>query len=293
MDIKILAGSVYPPTVRSFLQHIINSSKSFFSKVNIIPQMVWAAGSISVVLVKIDLDKVGIEKLPKFRDKHNRHFVRLGEKRVICDDGKQYVCFALQIPGGGTFPSLHVHSETALNAIKGNDVRIYSLRHEGIEYDILQVRSCARGITAQNAFRFTAPFSNMVQSYGIGGIEMTILAPNALFIKALLRTRQLYSEGHINSAEYHRRLATGDFDKIPNFGPNVFDRNYAQFVDNAQNPLKIPNMVRRRLGIADTLDPLGKSHKLRESIADAAAMAFRSTNSLVSKRLSGDFLVTL
>ena len=278
-------AAIYPPTIRSFLQHVVNKTEAFLSMGNLLPKMIWAAGGTSVLMVKVDLDKVGVDKLPKFRDhldKHNRHFVRLGEKQVTSTDGKRYVCFALQVVGGGAFPSLYVHPETVLNAIKGNAVRIYGLEEEGIEYDILQVRSCARGITAQNAFRFTAPFSNMVQIYGIGGIGMTTLAPNALLMKALMRTRQLFSEGQIDAAEYHRRLGTGDFDKIPDFGPNVFDRNYAQFIDNANNPLKIAKQTRRRLGIVDT--PAGKTYGLRESLAATSAVAFQLGSSLLSKR---------
>ena len=64
---------------------------------------------------------------------------------------------------------MHAHAETAINVFKANVVQILGLDKDGFEYDIVQVRSCARGVTAQNVFRFMAPFSNMVSVYGIGG----------------------------------------------------------------------------------------------------------------------------
>ena len=66
---------------------------------------------------------------------------------------------------------------------------------DGVDWDIVSVRSCARGVTAQNVFRMMAPASNMVMMYGIGGIGMTTMAPNALLMKAVMEASSNSREG--------------------------------------------------------------------------------------------------
>ena len=117
---------------------------------------------------------------------------------------------------------------------------------DGVDWDIVSGRSCARGVTAQNVFRMMAPASNMVMMYGIGGIGMTTMAPNALLMKAVMEARQQLSRGDISSKEYTRKLRESDFSRIPHWNaPNPFSRNYAQFVDNANNPLKLARHFKR------------------------------------------------
>ena len=118
---------------------------------------------------------IGLRCLRDHIDGHNKHIVRLAEKDVFFGD-KKYKYFAMQSTGGGTFPSQYTHPETALNVFKANIIPILGLDRNGIEYDILQVRSCARGVTAQNAFRMSAPASNMVMVYGLGGKNISILS---------------------------------------------------------------------------------------------------------------------
>ena len=117
---------------------------------------------------------IGLRCLRDHIDGHNKHIVRLAEKDVFFGD-KKYKYFAMQSTGGGNFPSRYTHPETALNVFKANIIPILGLDRDGIEYDILQVRSCARGVTAQNAFRMSAPASNMVMVYGLGGKNIYIL----------------------------------------------------------------------------------------------------------------------
>ena len=54
---------------------------------------------------------------------------------------------------------------------------------QNLTYVQFQARSCARGVTAQNAFRLSAPASNMVMVYGLGGIGMSTMAANGLLMK--------------------------------------------------------------------------------------------------------------
>ena len=119
--------------------------------------------------ILISLENVsGLRCLRDHIDGHNKHIIRLAEKDVFFGD-KKYKYFVMQSTGGGHFPSKHAHAETALNVFQANIIPILGLDRDGIEYDILQVRSCARGVTAQNAFRMSAPASNMVMIYGLGG----------------------------------------------------------------------------------------------------------------------------
>ena len=96
----------------------------------------------------------------KFRDHidaHNKHLVRLAEREIVCG-GRRFQMFALQTTGGGHFPVKDAHPETAVNILKANVVPLLGLdAEEGVEWDIVSVRSCARGVTAQNVFRMAAP----------------------------------------------------------------------------------------------------------------------------------------
>jgi len=215
---------------------------------NMMKKIMWASGSSIVFMVKIDKTKIPASKMTKFRDHtdaHNKHVVRLGEKEVIID-GKPFQFFALQTTGGGNFPIKDAHAETALNVLNANVIPLLDLGSDGIEFDVITTRSCARGITGQNVFRMSAPASNMVMIYGVGGIGMTTMAPNALLMKAMLGLRQRLGSGQITGEEFNQKLAKSDFGTIPHWsGRNPFTRNYAQFVDAVRDP----RTIARRMGL--------------------------------------------
>ena len=119
---------------------------------------------------------------------------------------------------------------------------ILGLNGAGIEYDVVTVRSCARGITAANAFCFSTPAANLTM---IGGIGMTTMAGNALLMHALMALRGDLAAGWVTEAEFRRRIAESDFRHIPNWnGENPFARNYAPFVDSVAEPKIIWNKMR-------------------------------------------------
>ena len=127
------------------------------------------------------------------------------------------------------------------------------LDREGIEYDVVTARSCARGITAANTFCFSAPAANLTMVYGIGGIGMTTMAGNALMLHALMNLRKDLSIGRITEAEFRRKVSVSDFGAIPNWnGKNPFARNYANFVDSVAEPKIVWNRLRRS---AASLEP--------------------------------------
>ena len=134
---------------------------------NLLNHIMWASASSIVFMVKIDKSKVAESTIAKFRDHidaHNKHIVRLGERELLVD-GKAFSVFCMQTTGGGHFPIKDAHAETAINVFKANVVPLLGLEQEGIEYDIVSARSCARGITAQNVFRFTAPGEVILNTY--------------------------------------------------------------------------------------------------------------------------------
>ena len=175
------------------------SKYSFFRPQNFIGLFLISfltAASI-VFLVRVDCSIVPEKGLQCVRDhidghNHNKHIIRLGEKDVHIG-GKKYKYFAMQSTGGGHFPSKNAHAETALNVFQANIIPILGLNRDSIEYDILQVRSCARGVSVQNALRMSAPASNMVMVYGLGGIGMSTMAGNALLMKVIMSLRQKLS----------------------------------------------------------------------------------------------------
>ena len=110
--------------------------------------VMWASGSSIVFMVKIDKSKVASSTIANFRDHidaHNKHIVRLGERELVAD-GKHFSLFCMQTTGGGHFPVKDAHAETAINVFKANVLPLNGLGQEGIEYDIISARSCARGI---------------------------------------------------------------------------------------------------------------------------------------------------
>jgi len=215
---------------------------------NLIGQIMWASASSIVFMVRVDCSKIDDEGLRCLRDHidgHNKHIIRLAEKDVFFGD-KKYKYFVMQSTGGGHFPSKHAHAETALNVFQANIIPILGLDRDGIEYDILQVRSCARGVTAQNAFRMSAPASNMVMIYGLGGIGMSTMAGNGLLMKALMGLRQNVANNTITSSEYKNSLTHATFgNAILHWNKaNPFTQNYAQFIDNVNNPKFLMKQMR-------------------------------------------------
>ena len=155
------------PSMRSM--RVVNPNNPGQLSGNLLQHIMWAAGSSIVFMVKIDKSLVDSSSIAKFRDHidaHNKHIVRLGEKEVEVD-GKMFSLFCMQTTGGGAFPVKDAHAETAINVFKANVIPLLGLNQEGIEYDILSARSCARGITAQNTFRLMAPGKLYIKKYPI------------------------------------------------------------------------------------------------------------------------------
>jgi len=232
---------------------------------NLVGKMMWASASSIVFMVRVDKSKVNDESLTCLRDHidgHNKHIVRLAEKDVTIGS-KDYKYFVMQSTGGGHFPNKHAHAETALNVFEANIVPILDLKRDGIEYDILQVRSCARGVTAQNVFRLSAPASNMVMIYGLGGLGMTTMGGNALLMKAMMDLRGKLATGAIDEQQYTKALQTSSFSTIRHWNkPNPFTQNFAQFVDANPKVLHKAFNKKKSQSFQPVFNVLGTTKKL-------------------------------
>ena len=96
MDVNVIPPTISGENQGSRLDKLRDSMQSK----NLLKPMMWAAGASMVFVVKVDEAVVGTEKMRRFRDHidgHNKHVVRLGEKIMEVDDGKQYRVFAFQV----------------------------------------------------------------------------------------------------------------------------------------------------------------------------------------------------
>ena len=218
------------PSMRKLL--VNTTSKT----VNILEEIMWAAASSSVLIIKVDPDKVSSDKLGKFRDTlvfNATTCVRLAEREVKVA-GKKYIFFLHQVTGGGHFPCHYVHPEVPMNIISAIYSKILSLNDEGVEFDIISTRSCARGIVANNSFKLTIPLANMVMTYGLGGIGMTTMPSNALLMKAALGERLLLSQGRLTAQKLQNNFKDSVFECIPHWKHgNIFRRDYSRVLDSS------------------------------------------------------------
>ena len=79
----------------------------------------WAAGSSSVVLIAMDTARVPLAKrqvLLKFLDGVNQHWTPIAHRDVE-DGGREWHCIALQMTGGGNFPSRLSKPDYVLNLL--------------------------------------------------------------------------------------------------------------------------------------------------------------------------------
>ena len=214
---------------------IVDRVTGLFRPRNLMEKMMLATAGTMVFLVKIDKTKLQDEdQLVKFRDDFgygNKRYLLLAEREVDIS-GKPHHVFAMQGSGGGLFPYRHCNPEVALNVINTVFSKSLQLDDPGIEFEIISVRTCSRGVTAQNFMRLSAPAANMAMVYGLGGLGMGTMVPNALLLKALMRQRGLVAEGQISEQEFRDRLRKSQFDEIPYWkGGNPFSRDYYKFFD--------------------------------------------------------------
>ena len=186
-DPKISAG--YTPTIRSLLRHAVSEIMStFFRGRKLLKDFIWAAGGSSVFLLGVELKQVTpaqLDVFSRFVDGVNQHWTLMAQRDVILPadqcasaEKKLYRFYAIQMTGGGNFPSRFVRPDYLLNLLHTTE-KLYGLdvmKHA--VYDVIQSRGCGRAVSGQNSIAFQAIAVNAVVSYALGGIGMTTLFPN-------------------------------------------------------------------------------------------------------------------
>ncbi|CAF4532340.1 unnamed protein product [Rotaria socialis] len=179
----------YTPTLLSFWRHTLNSiSNTFFRGVYCCKDFISASGSSSVLLLGVDLSEVNAAKLDvlsRFVDGVNQHWTLIAQRDVSLlqtnepnSPTKTYRFFAIQMTGGGNFPSRFIRPDYMLNLLYTTE-KMYGLDvMKNAVYDIVQSRGCGRAVSAQNTIRFSNLADNAVINYALGGIGMSTMFSN-------------------------------------------------------------------------------------------------------------------
>jgi hypothetical protein len=179
----------YKPTLSSLCRHTLNIiSDRFFRGSQCLKDFIWASGSTSVILLGVDMSEVKPDQLDvfsRFIDGINQHWTLIAQRDVSLpmthdknSSVKSYRFFAIQMTGGGNFPSRLVRPDFILNLLYTTE-KMYGLdvmKH--VIYDLVQSRGCGRAVSAQNTISFQNLTDNAVISYALGGIGMTTMFSN-------------------------------------------------------------------------------------------------------------------
>jgi hypothetical protein len=186
-SIRVTGG--YKPTLSSLWRHTLNAiSGRLFRGSQCLKDFLWASGSTSVILLGVDMDEVKpaqLDVFSRFIDGVNQHWTLFAQRDVslpiTTDSGssvKSYRFFAIQMTGGGNFPSRLVRPDYLLNLLYTTE-KMYGIdvmKHA--VYDLVQSRGCGRAVSAQNTISFQNLADNAVISYALGGIGMTTMFSN-------------------------------------------------------------------------------------------------------------------
>ncbi|CAF0995371.1 unnamed protein product [Adineta steineri] len=179
----------YTATLASLWRHSLNAiSNRFFRGSQCLKDFLLASGSSSVMLLGIDKSQTSSAQLDvfsRFVDGVNQHWTLIAMRDVSLpmtadplSPIKDYRFFAIQMTGGGNFPSRLVRPDYLLNLLHttekmyGIDIMKHAI------YDVIQSRGCGRAVSAQNTIAFQNLADNAVVSYALGGIGMTTMFPN-------------------------------------------------------------------------------------------------------------------
>ena len=181
----------YTPTLTSLWRHTLNAVKNtFFRGTECLKDWDWAAGSSSVIILGVDLqrtDRVQLDIFGRFLEGPNQHWSLMAQRDVTLFESteneapvRHYRFFAIQMTGGGNFPSRFSKPEYMVSLLSTTE-HMYNLKavRDHAFYDIVQSRSCARAVSAQNTIAFAYLADNAVINYALGGIGMTTMFSNA------------------------------------------------------------------------------------------------------------------
>eukprot|EP00746_Dinoflagellata_sp_MGD_P159446 gnl/MRDRNA2_/MRDRNA2_86705_c0_seq1.p1 gnl/MRDRNA2_/MRDRNA2_86705_c0~~gnl/MRDRNA2_/MRDRNA2_86705_c0_seq1.p1 ORF type:complete len:843 (+),score=122.37 gnl/MRDRNA2_/MRDRNA2_86705_c0_seq1:187-2715(+) len=176
--------TMFQPTLQSVGRHAVNNLKKAFRGNLLFKETMWAAGSSSVMLIGLRKSTVPEEKIQIFRnymDGVNQHWTPIAERDVrITGSPDVYRFFAIQMTGGGNFPSRHTRPDVLLSLMNTTE-KIFGLKDcdpGDVMYDLVQARGCGRSVSSRNTISFAPLGNNCVAAYGLGGIGMSTMFPN-------------------------------------------------------------------------------------------------------------------
>ena len=186
-SISVYGG--YKPTISSLWRHTLNMVlERFFRGAQCLKDFMLASGSSSVMILGVELDRAKpaqLDVFSRFVDGVNQHWTLIAQRDVIlpattdpASTMKSYRFFAIQMTGGGNFPSRLVRPDFLLNLLYTTE-KMYGIDViDHAIYDLVQSRGCGRSVSAQNTIAFQPLASNATVSYALGGIGMTTMFSN-------------------------------------------------------------------------------------------------------------------
>lgn len=264
----------YKPTLKSMYRHFLNIVEEPFGGNELYKKFMWAAGSTSVIQIGVDLNKVSEEQLSIFRHflgGENHHWTPIAERQVTDKQGKRFQFFAIQMTGGGNFPTRHMSPDIVLNLLISTE-RIFDLEkkknEKAVTYDLVQTRGCGRAVSAKNAINFVVLGKGAVGAYALGGLGMTTMYSNGELMNELVELREQLANGKIDQQEFQDRLSTGELNSPYSQQLYGVDHvlggvNYTKLVDDI-------NKTARKLGHDDSLS---ENEKMTHAIIGAGCVA--------------------
>lgn len=254
-------GPAYKPSLRSWYRHFLNKVEEPFGGDSLLKKFIWASGSSSVLMIGIDKSKVESGQLDVFRNfvgGENQHWTPIGERDVVDGSGKTFHFVALQMTGGGNFPTRHISADVVLNLLRTTE-KMFDLqdKRDVITYDIVQMRSCGRAVSSKNAISFVSMGKGITGSYALGGIGMTTAYSNGELLNELLELRDMVAEGKITLKQMNDILASGNMssptvEKIYGVKEVLYGVNYHKLVDDQKRGA-------RKLGRDESLSVMEKA----------------------------------
>ena len=180
----------YTDTFTSLWRHTLNSiSNRFFRGTQCLKDFGLAAGSTSVMMLGVDLEQTSTAQLDvfgRFLEGLNQHWTLIAQRDVTVPEStnenapvRHYRFFAIQMTGGGNFPSRFAKPDYLVNLLTSTE-KVYGLEmvQNHAVYDIVQSRGCGRAVSAQNTIAFQHLADNAAITYALGGIGMTTMFAN-------------------------------------------------------------------------------------------------------------------
>ena len=117
----------------------------------------------------------------------------------------------MQMTGGGNFPSRYTRNDTVYNLLH-NFERVFchdEERNGEFCYDLVQLRSCPRVVSADNTIKFQKVGGRLCLAYAQGGIGMTTMFANAelaLRLAGVVRPVNIFKSDPLAGLNYDRMV---------------------------------------------------------------------------------------